>query len=118
MTAHSVGYLIGSLVSGLLFDRFNKILLIFSSVFGNAVTIGIIPWCSRYELMIVIHWVKGLFSGSLDAGKIDYNKNKSDSCMSKENQFNCLITYKKIIIFFIRSLSVFSVAQIEEKFQI
>lgn len=67
MTAHSVGYLIGSLVSGILFDRLNKILLIFFAIFGNAVTVAIIPWCSRYELMILIHWVKGMFSGSLDA---------------------------------------------------
>ena len=68
MTAHSVGYLIGSLVSGILFDRLNKILLIFFAIFGNAVTVAIIPWCSRYELMILIHLVKGMFSGSLDAG--------------------------------------------------
>jgi MFS family permease len=40
MTAHSVGYLIGSLVSGILFDRFNKILLIFFTIFGNAVTVA------------------------------------------------------------------------------
>ncbi|VDI73266.1 MFS transporter, FHS family, Na+ dependent glucose transporter 1 [Mytilus galloprovincialis] len=67
MTAHSVGYLVGSLASGILFDRFNKIMLIFTAVFGNAVTVAIIPWCSRYELMIFIHLIKGVFSGSLDA---------------------------------------------------
>ncbi|XP_060085156.1 sodium-dependent glucose transporter 1-like [Ylistrum balloti] len=67
MTAHSVGYLLGSLTSGLVFDSLDKVLLVFYPVLGNAVTIAIIPWCSPYGLMVFIHWVKGLFSGGLDA---------------------------------------------------
>ncbi|XP_069110997.1 sodium-dependent glucose transporter 1B-like [Argopecten irradians] len=67
MTAHSVGYLLGSLTSGLVFDSLDKVLLVFYPVLGNAVTIAIIPWCSPYGLMVFSHWVKGLFSGGLDA---------------------------------------------------
>ncbi|XP_033761399.1 LOW QUALITY PROTEIN: uncharacterized protein LOC117343177 [Pecten maximus] len=67
MTAHSVGYLLGSLTSGLVFDSLDKVLLVFYPVLGNAVTIAVIPWCSPYGLMVFSHWVKGLFSGGLDA---------------------------------------------------
>ncbi|KAK3108871.1 hypothetical protein FSP39_017622 [Pinctada imbricata] len=67
MTAHSVGYLTGSMLSGILFDRYHKMFLIFLAVFGNALTVGIIPWCAVYELMVIIHIVKGTFSGALDA---------------------------------------------------
>jgi len=68
MTSHSIGYLLGSLTLGLMFDRLDKLLLVLFPLVGIGVTLAIIPWCAPYGLMIVIHWFKGLFSGGLDAG--------------------------------------------------
>ena len=67
MTANSVGYLTGSLLCGVLFDSYNKLLLLFVAVFGNAVTAAIIPWCFVYEIMVIMHIAKGTFCGALDA---------------------------------------------------
>ncbi|XP_062616907.1 sodium-dependent glucose transporter 1A-like [Saccostrea cucullata] len=67
MTANSVGYLTGSLLCGVLFDSYNKLLLLFIAVLGNAITAAIIPWCFVYEIMVIMHVAKGTFCGALDA---------------------------------------------------
>ncbi|XP_076461019.1 sodium-dependent glucose transporter 1A-like [Babylonia areolata] len=65
-TASSVGYLVGSLVAGVIYDKLNKSLLLLLSVVGLAVSTAILPWCSLYSLMITIHVVSALFAGALD----------------------------------------------------
>ncbi|XP_076461010.1 sodium-dependent glucose transporter 1A-like [Babylonia areolata] len=65
-TASSVGYLVGSLVAGVIYDKLNKSLLLLLSVVGLAVSTAILPWCSLYSLMIIIHAVVSLFAGALD----------------------------------------------------
>ncbi|KAL5006763.1 hypothetical protein ScPMuIL_015569 [Solemya velum] len=67
-TASSTGYLFGSLLSGILYDLFNKLLLIFISILGIAVTVTPIPWCTSYGVMIAITFICCLFKGSLDTG--------------------------------------------------
>ncbi|KAJ8314131.1 hypothetical protein KUTeg_008692 [Tegillarca granosa] len=66
-TAGFVGFLIGALLSGFLFDRFNRHFLLFTVIFLCAVVVAIIPWCFLYEAMIAAQTLVGLFRGALDA---------------------------------------------------
>ncbi|XP_061180711.1 sodium-dependent glucose transporter 1-like isoform X2 [Saccostrea echinata] len=67
-TMGTVGYLLGSLLTGFLFDRrvLDRNLLMFIATAGYGVIIAIIPWCGLYEVMVIIHIVKGAFGGGLD----------------------------------------------------
>ncbi|XP_050410171.1 sodium-dependent glucose transporter 1B isoform X2 [Patella vulgata] len=67
-TAGSVGYLCGSLISGVLYDRFNKTLLLGLCVILMAVTVGLLPLCSPYGLMLFISWANAFFMGGMDTG--------------------------------------------------
>ncbi|KAK6192412.1 hypothetical protein SNE40_003881 [Patella caerulea] len=67
-TAGSVGYLCGSLISGVLYDRFNKTLLLALCVILMAVTVGVLPLCSPYGLMLFISWANAICMGGMDTG--------------------------------------------------
>ncbi|KAK6192297.1 hypothetical protein SNE40_003789 [Patella caerulea] len=67
-TAGSVGYLSGSFISGVLYDRFNKVLLLGLCIILLAITVSVLPLCSTYGLMLVIFWANSFFMGGLDAG--------------------------------------------------
>ncbi|XP_062604016.1 sodium-dependent glucose transporter 1A-like [Saccostrea cucullata] len=67
MTSHSVGYLVGSIISGIIFDKMKeKTYCVSSSTLALAIIVVLIPWCSFYELMIGIHVFKGMAGGGLD----------------------------------------------------
>ena len=68
-TSASVGYLVGSLVAGVVYDKLNKSLLLLLSVLGLAVTTIALPWCSIYAMMITIHFLVSFFGGGLDTGQ-------------------------------------------------
>ncbi|OWF47704.1 sodium-dependent glucose transporter 1A-like [Mizuhopecten yessoensis] len=68
LTSGSVGYLVGSLISGLLFDRFNKVLLLFLYTFTGVFFSAILPWCYLYELMMTVQFCRGFYGGGLDTG--------------------------------------------------
>ncbi|XP_050419475.2 sodium-dependent glucose transporter 1-like [Patella vulgata] len=65
-TAGSVGYLFGSSICGLLYDKFNNNLLLFLSTFGLAVSVSVLPLCSPYVLMLVMSWANSFFMGWYD----------------------------------------------------
>ncbi|KAK6192282.1 hypothetical protein SNE40_003778 [Patella caerulea] len=65
-TAGSVGYLCGSLISGVLYDRLNKRLLLGLILVFMAVTVAVLPLCSPYGLMLVIFWANSCFMGGMD----------------------------------------------------
>ncbi|XP_052681847.1 sodium-dependent glucose transporter 1C-like [Crassostrea angulata] len=68
MTGHSVGYLIGSIVMGIIFDKMRKekTFSVAWSVVAMTVVLAVIPWCYIYELMVAMHVFKGLAGGGLD----------------------------------------------------
>ena len=68
-TASSVGYLVGSLVAGMVYDKLNKSLLLLLTVLGMAVTTVALPWCTIYGMMIAVHFVVSVFGGGLDTGQ-------------------------------------------------
>ncbi|KAK6192309.1 hypothetical protein SNE40_003798 [Patella caerulea] len=65
-TAGSVGYLSGSFISGVLYDRFNKTLLMGLLLVFLAATASVLPLCSPYGLMLVIFWANSCVMGGMD----------------------------------------------------
>lgn len=68
-SADGVGYLLGSLLSGFLFQKFNSaILFIISSIVSAIITI-VIPFCSIFEVMMAVFVLKGIFDSLVESGK-------------------------------------------------
>ncbi|XP_033761652.1 sodium-dependent glucose transporter 1B-like [Pecten maximus] len=67
LTSRSVGYLAGSVITGILFDRFSKLLLVSIFPFAGAVISAVLPWCFRYELMLAVQFFGGFYGGGIDA---------------------------------------------------
>ncbi|XP_061180630.1 sodium-dependent glucose transporter 1-like [Saccostrea echinata] len=67
-TMNSVGYLLGSMLIGFLFDKrlLDRNLLMFLIIAGYGTIFVIIPWCGIYEVMVTVFIVKGSFAGGLD----------------------------------------------------
>lgn len=70
-TMVSLGYVIGSLIMGCVFDKriLDRNLFLFLLLAGLGVSVAVVPWCSVFEAMIFIQMMKGIFSGGLDACK-------------------------------------------------
>ena len=60
--------MLGSLVFGVLYDKFNKLLLLAFTSFWFAVFTCVKPWCSLFSVMIVVNLLAGTFCGGLDTG--------------------------------------------------
>ena len=71
MTGHSVGYLVGSIIFGIIFDkmRSEKTYCVAWTALALTVIMALIPWCSIYELMVGIHVLKGMAGGGLDTSE-------------------------------------------------
>ncbi|XP_067660604.1 sodium-dependent glucose transporter 1B-like [Haliotis asinina] len=67
-TAAAVGGVVGNLVGGALYDRFNRYLVMFVSSFLYAVTCAIIPWCSVYWTMVMMFLLHELVMGAARSG--------------------------------------------------
>ncbi|KAK3603651.1 hypothetical protein CHS0354_017367 [Potamilus streckersoni] len=68
LTAWTTGYLAGSLIYGVLYDKFNRLLVLFLMVMGMSLAGGIAPWCSLFPLMVTMRAISGACVGGLDAG--------------------------------------------------
>ena len=60
--------IISMYLSGVLYDRFNKVLMIALSSIMLSVFTGVTPWCKWFSLMMVATFMCGFGSGWLDAG--------------------------------------------------
>ena len=67
-TGRSVGYLLGTIVSGMLFDCLNhNVLLMFGlllTAFGTAAA----PWCATVQVLVLVFAFPGVSMGFLDTG--------------------------------------------------
>ncbi|KAK6165704.1 hypothetical protein SNE40_022582 [Patella caerulea] len=66
-TASAVGGVVGALVFGGLYDKFNRNLLLYLTVLGMSATVVIIPYCTAYEAMLVAWFCNTFFMGGFDA---------------------------------------------------
>ncbi|XP_061182677.1 uncharacterized protein LOC133191035 [Saccostrea echinata] len=67
-TARSIGYLLGSLVGGFLFDHFDKQLLLMVTLIVAALATSIIPWSLTLTVLTVMMSLQGCSMGVLDTG--------------------------------------------------
>ncbi|XP_046405156.1 uncharacterized protein LOC124170478 [Ischnura elegans] len=67
-TARASGYLVGSFIGGVLFDRFNRLFLLFISLLLTSLFITITPWCKILWLLKGIMVILGIVMGFLDTG--------------------------------------------------
>ncbi|KAK3588130.1 hypothetical protein CHS0354_012187 [Potamilus streckersoni] len=65
-TACAVGFVAGSLIWGIICDRFDRVLVLFFTTFGAAITNGAVPWCSSFPLMIVMRALSCFFPCGLE----------------------------------------------------
>lgn len=68
-SAEGIGYLLGSLVSGIMFQKFNSAILFTISSVVSAVIIIAIPLCSLFEIMIFMFASKGIFDAFVESSK-------------------------------------------------
>ncbi|XP_052219459.1 sodium-dependent glucose transporter 1-like [Dreissena polymorpha] len=67
-TATSSGFLVGSILTGMLFDKYNRVVIMILAIVGTAITQLAIPWCSMFPLMITTKFLSGVMCAVLDAG--------------------------------------------------
>lgn len=66
VTSLCAGYMAGSLLSGLLYDRMNKFFLMWLFLIGLSGTVALVPWCTHYIGMLIIQFLVGIFQGCID----------------------------------------------------
>ncbi|KAM4771750.1 sodium-dependent glucose transporter 1 [Rhinophrynus dorsalis] len=64
----SMGYLCGSVLGGVLFERMNQHLLLGVSMLMTAVCLYAVPWCKKAVLLTVVMSIVGMSMGFLDTG--------------------------------------------------
>ncbi|XP_032647714.1 sodium-dependent glucose transporter 1 [Chelonoidis abingdonii] len=64
----SLGYLVGSVIGGIVFDCMNPHLLLGLTMLGTAVGLYAIPWCKKALLLTALMSVIGTSMGVLDTG--------------------------------------------------
>ncbi|KAL4221951.1 hypothetical protein ACF0H5_018002 [Mactra antiquata] len=65
-TAGAIGYMIGALSAGFLFDRVNRLLVLAAASVFHAICFSLYPWFSSFPVMLAISASSSLFSGSID----------------------------------------------------
>ncbi|XP_041365272.1 sodium-dependent glucose transporter 1-like [Gigantopelta aegis] len=66
--ARSVGYLLGSIVGGFLFDHFDQQILMFYTLIMSAIATVVAPWCTVLVVLAVMISFQGVSMGILDTG--------------------------------------------------
>ncbi|ESN99799.1 hypothetical protein HELRODRAFT_83935, partial [Helobdella robusta] len=67
-TGRSFGYIVGSIIGGVLFDCFNQLLLLALSMFCSAIPSFLIPSCTHLAPLAFLISLQGVSMGFLDAG--------------------------------------------------
>lgn len=62
-------YLVGSFLGGILYDKFNKILILALSSLCIGLTVTVTPFCSTLPWMLAIKFAGGASCGAFDVGK-------------------------------------------------
>lgn len=68
-TARSIGFLCGCLVYGLIYDRYNRLVIMAICSIGTALATLLIPFLLYYPVMVGLRFIAGFFCGGVDTGK-------------------------------------------------
>ncbi|ESP04295.1 hypothetical protein LOTGIDRAFT_170885 [Lottia gigantea] len=66
-TAGAMGGVVGAVIFGGLYDKFNKNLILFIVLLGLSVTVSVIPYCTVYAAMVVAWFCNTICLGGWDA---------------------------------------------------
>ncbi|XP_069110570.1 sodium-dependent glucose transporter 1A-like [Argopecten irradians] len=61
-----VGYAVGCVTGGVLYDRIDRNCLYAAGIFLVGILIAVIPWCFIFALMVFAHFLEGFSSGVID----------------------------------------------------
>lgn len=67
-TSRTCGYLIGAVIAGFLFDRYNRLFLLFVSLLMTSTLVVLTPWCQTLWLLQTIMVSTGITLGFLTTG--------------------------------------------------
>lgn len=67
-TAVHVGYIVGSLVGGVVYDLLSKSLALVVGVVGMGVFVAITPFCAQFGIMVTVCLLAALSAGVVDTG--------------------------------------------------
>lgn len=67
-TSWSLGFVVGSLFCGILYDRVNRLVIMFVCTFGVGICSVCLPHSKTFPIMITVRVVTGLFCGGIDTG--------------------------------------------------
>ena len=69
-TGRSIGYLLGTIVSGMLFDCLNNHVMLVFSLLLTAVGTALAPWCPTFPPLALVFAFQGISMGFLDTGEL------------------------------------------------
>ncbi|XP_071086107.1 sodium-dependent glucose transporter 1A-like [Haliotis cracherodii] len=67
-TSGAVGYMIGAFVSGFLYDKCNKLLLLAACLVGSSIFSAVIPLCTPLPAMIAMYFLRSFVAAGVDTG--------------------------------------------------
>ncbi|XP_077996122.1 sodium-dependent glucose transporter 1A-like isoform X2 [Glandiceps talaboti] len=67
-TTASVGFAIGSILGGILVEKFNNHLLLALAVLASGVVMFLFPWCNSLAVLVLVSNLYGLAAGVLNTG--------------------------------------------------
>ncbi|PVD31035.1 hypothetical protein C0Q70_10312 [Pomacea canaliculata] len=77
-TAVHVGYIVGSLVGGVVYDHLSKSLALVVGVVGMGVFVAITPFCAQFGIMVTVCLLAALSAGVVDT-EVSSNTSESSS---------------------------------------
>ncbi|XP_067670598.1 sodium-dependent glucose transporter 1A-like [Haliotis asinina] len=67
-TTGAVGYTTGAFVTGIMYDKCNKLLLLAACLVGSAIGTAIIPLCTPLPAMIAVYFIRSFVSAGVETG--------------------------------------------------
>lgn len=78
-TARSAGYLIGSMVGGMLFDKYNELLVLCISCLWSMLMMFVVPLVKSVYLLAVVIFSMANSLGSLETGTVPISNHDQNS---------------------------------------
>lgn len=72
VTLFFIGYAIGSMASGVVYNKVNRKLMFGACLLVLAVMMAVTPWCFLYWAMVTAHFFQGVTQGVVDTGNVKF----------------------------------------------
>lgn len=68
-TIRSIGYIVGSLICGILLDRFNRLVIMVLCELGATVSVACLSYSGEFPVLLTLLTINGLCFGGIDTGE-------------------------------------------------